>query len=217
MEPARGAVQQALDWWMPVLYMRLKTGRMAWYKPGFYVSNEGEWESWDTLLDSLNMKECTPILGLGMLESLIGPRAEIASELASRFHYPLAPHNRESLPQVLQYIGIEKSMSYARNRLLEVLKERLKRRFADALPIQPDDLTLGQMFSHVAKQPQGYELAKHYRDLAQLRLPLYVTTDPSDLLRDAFPKRYGRILTLQPCSSWVFNSMTRTSACSSTA
>ena len=40
---ARGAVRERPDWWMPVLYMRLKSGRI-WYAPGFAEEQRGAGE-----------------------------------------------------------------------------------------------------------------------------------------------------------------------------
>ena len=40
MAVARGAVRDRPDWWMPVLFMRLKSGRIG-YKPGFGEEREG--------------------------------------------------------------------------------------------------------------------------------------------------------------------------------
>ena len=37
---ARGAVRDRPDWWMPVLFMRLKSGRIG-YKPGFSAEAGG--------------------------------------------------------------------------------------------------------------------------------------------------------------------------------
>jgi CHAT domain-containing protein len=72
---ARGAVRERPDWWMPVLFMRLKSGRI-WYAPGFQ-EQEGL-KKWPALLGNIRRGQCTPILGPGLNESLLGSRREIA-------------------------------------------------------------------------------------------------------------------------------------------
>ena len=58
---ARGAVRGRPDHWMPVLFMRLKSGRI-WYVPGFGDDRQS-FEKWPALLRSIRRGQCTPILG----------------------------------------------------------------------------------------------------------------------------------------------------------
>ena len=67
---ARGAVRQHPDYWMPVLFMRLKSGRI-WYVPGF-GEEEFEFEKWQSLAGFIQDKTCTPILGPGLQELAAG-------------------------------------------------------------------------------------------------------------------------------------------------
>ena len=61
--------------------MRLKSGRIRWYNPRFLKKTE---ESWKGVLDTIRSDEepCTPILGPGMTESLLGPHHELARRWA---------------------------------------------------------------------------------------------------------------------------------------
>ena len=67
MALARGAVRDRPDAWMPVLFMRLKSGRIG-YASGF----GGGLTTWDNLLRMVERKKCTPILGPGLNEWLLG-------------------------------------------------------------------------------------------------------------------------------------------------
>jgi hypothetical protein len=97
---ARGVVRSRPDYWMPVLFMRLKSGRI-WYVPGF---GEGhEFRKWYALIAYIKNKSCTPILGPGLFEPLLGSLGDIAQSWAEDFHYPLSPADLDSLPRVAQY------------------------------------------------------------------------------------------------------------------
>ena len=66
---ARGSVRERPDWWVPVLFMRLKSGRL-WYAPGFAEGRRGL-EKWPALLRNIRQGRCTPILGPGLTEFLL--------------------------------------------------------------------------------------------------------------------------------------------------
>ena len=84
---ARGAVRERPDAWTPVLYMRLKSGRL-WYEPGFRWTIGARFEGWPALLNHIDRGKCTPILGPGMTEALLGPRREIARALGRDLPLP---------------------------------------------------------------------------------------------------------------------------------
>jgi len=99
MSVARGAVRDQSDFWMPVLFMRLKSGRI-WYVPGF---GEGyTFRKWNALIAYIKDRSCTPILGPGLYEPLLGTLGDIAQRWAKEFHYPLSPADTDSLPRVAQ-------------------------------------------------------------------------------------------------------------------
>ena len=98
---ARGTVRERADWWMPVLFMRLKSGRI-WYTPGFAGDEQGGLKKWPAVLRNIKRKRCTPILGPGLSEFLLGSRREMARRWAEKYHFPMSPYHREDLPQVAQ-------------------------------------------------------------------------------------------------------------------
>ena len=82
-----------------------KSGRI-WYAPGF-AEEQRRFEKWPALLGNIRSDgRCTPILGPGLTESLLGSRREIAQRWAETYHFPMAPHDREDLPQVAQYLAV---------------------------------------------------------------------------------------------------------------
>jgi hypothetical protein len=183
--------------WTPVLFTRLRSGRL-WYVPSFSGVPDGPSsqadETWDPLRQSILNWQCTPILGPDLLAELVGSHRELARLLADRFHFPLAPHDREGLPQVAQFISVNRNQQFAQTAIVQALCELLRRRHSASLPpgaerVQiaslPDRLLLplfDEWLVAAWTAEQALDPAEPYRMLAALRLPIYVTADPSNLL-----------------------------------
>jgi CHAT domain/SIR2-like domain len=183
MAVARGAVRERPDWWMPVLYMRLKSGRI-WYAAGFGEEQRGL-EKWPALLSNIRRGRCTPILGPGLTESLLGSRREIAQRWAETYHFPMAPHDREDLPQVAQYLAVNLQPMFPRDELMEYLRQEMLRRYGGDLPEALRGGALGQLVAAVGAQRRERAPAEPHRVLAGLPLSIYITTDVTNLLADA--------------------------------
>lgn len=182
---ARGAVRQRPDSWMPALYSRLINGRI-WYVPGFGDERAG-FEKWPTLIRSIREGRCTPILGPGLLDALVGSSREIARRWADTYDFPLAVSGREELPQVAQFLAVDQDEDYMRGELREVVRQELLRRFTPAeVPLladaqaPPDDLLRA-----AAALGAGRNLASPHRVLAGLPFPLYVNACHDSLLLSA--------------------------------
>ena len=183
MALARGMVRERPDWWMPVLFMRLKSGKI-WYAPGF-AEEHGGLKRWPALLDSILNKQCTPILGPGLSDTLFGSYRELAWQWAKTHHFPMEPHFQEDLPQVAQYLAIEQSPAFLRNTLLEHIHGELWGRYGDELPEKLEEASLYELLKavgekHRERYPQG-----PYPVLAELPFPIYITTTPGNLLEEA--------------------------------
>ena len=182
---ARGAVRQRPDYWMPALFMRLKTGRI-WYVPGF-GGERGGFEKWPAILRTITRGQCTPILGPGLYESTLGQPRDIARRWAEAYHYPMAPHERESLPQVAQFLTINQYDRAPYDELEEYLENQIQSRYKDELPLElqqgraPLDKLLDAMGT---KRRQSYS-AEPNKVLAQLPLPIYITTNPDNQIVSA--------------------------------
>jgi hypothetical protein len=183
MAAARGTVRERPDWWMPVLFMRLKSGRI-WYAPGFAEDQRGL-EKWPALLRNIKRKRCTPILGPGLTETLLGSRREMARRWAEKYHFPLAPHNQEDLPQVAQYLSIHQDHMFPRDELETHLEETIKSRYGEKLPDELDGAPLEDLIKALGDLHREADPAEPHRTLASLPLPIYITTDPSPLLKQA--------------------------------
>ena len=123
MSVARGAVRDRPDWWMPVLFMRLKSGRIG-YKPGF-GAQAGQLETWPALLRSVQRGRCTPILGPGLDEWLLGSPREMAARWADKYGFAMDPNGRESLPQVAQYLRTIQGQFFVQDELVTDLRQQI--------------------------------------------------------------------------------------------
>ena len=184
---ARQEIMDQDDWWVPVLYHRLKSGRI-WYVPGFGEGQE-DFEKWDTLKLDIQNKKCTPILGPGLTESWLGPQSEIALKWARDKGYPFAPFNRDSLSSIAQYVvwrdGPE-SLSLA---FKDAVRGEIQRRYAEALPPELKNKTDPWNETEILA---AIEATSKYRwqknpneahcQLARLELPIYITTSPGNML-----------------------------------
>ena len=188
MAVARGAVRERLDWYMPILFMRLKSGCL-WYAPGF----EGDpFEKWPVMLRQIRERHWTPVLGPGLTNSLLGSRREIAQRWAETFNFPMAPHNREDLPQVAQFLAVnQQSDAFPQSELINYLRNELLEHYGDTLSSElrhSDDSEvdhLGKLISTLGAQRRQRDSCDPFRVLANLPLPIYITVLPNDLLADA--------------------------------
>ncbi len=182
---ARGMVRDRPDVWMPALFMRLKSGRI-WYVPGFGETRT-DFEKWPALLQRIRKGQCTPILGAGLVEPIIGSLRDVARRWSESYHYPMAPYERELLPQVSQYLTIDQDPSFPVGELEDYLRQYLQQNYSSVLTpelMQPnaalDDVmdTVGR--SHWKQNPQDAHWV-----LANLPLPVYITTTYNHLLEAA--------------------------------
>jgi len=182
MAVARGAVRERPDWWMPVLFMRLTSGRL-WYAPGFV--DRHALEKWPSLLNNINGGKCTPILGPGLTESLIGSRAEIARSWAEAYSVPLAPHAREELAQVSQFLAVNQDPIFPRSKLADYTRGEILDRYRDELPEELHAASLDDLISAIGARRRAQDPAEPHRVLAHLPLPLYLTATFNNLLAEA--------------------------------
>jgi hypothetical protein len=182
---ARGAVRGKPDFWMPALFMRLKSGRI-WYVPGFSDDRQG-FEKWPALMRSIRRGQCTPIIGPGFYESMFGSPRDIAQRWSEAYHYPMAPHERESLPQVAQYLTINQYRQAPYDELEEYLEAEIQEGYKDILPpdLKQGRAPLDRLISAVGAHRRQQITLEPYNVLAQLPLPIYITTNPANLMADA--------------------------------
>jgi hypothetical protein len=177
---ARGQVQKRPDHWMPVLFSRISHGKI-WYEPGTSPATGEKFLDWPGLIAAIENRTCTPILGWGLLEGLVGSAREVARRWADSASFAMAPHQREDLPQVAQYLGTTQGSIYPRKQLDRRFREELRRRFRLSLPAASVDDLLAMARNRLVAAKR----LDPYRVLARLPFRTYVTTNADDQLRRA--------------------------------
>jgi len=112
MSLARGEVRKADDYWMPVLFLRLRDGRI-WYEPGFGGTSKEEFDNWESICIKVREGRFFPILGPEMGDELFGATQEQADRLSEKYQFPLAAHERSNLAKVTQFISVDKGREHA--------------------------------------------------------------------------------------------------------
>ncbi len=171
------------DWWMPVLFMRLRNGRI-WYEPGF-TEGSSEFETWPDLVQALRDKRCTPIIGPGLLEFLIGSTSELAREWADTLNFPMAPYSRTDLPRVARYLATVQTRSFTTSRFRDYLLNELWERHSDKLNGFQRTSELADIIRQVGVCCRQVNETDPFKVLAQLPVEIYITTTADDLLFDA--------------------------------
>jgi hypothetical protein len=117
-------------------------------------------EAWKLLLKAISKKRCTPFLGAGACAGVLPGGKKLAQSLADEFKYPFP--DSTNLPRVAQYVGL---MSGA-----QMPKYKIEEEFANKCPddSNPDE---------------------PHRVLAELELPIYITTNYDSFMVDALKAR----------------------------
>src|SRR4029453_19370706 len=166
-------------------FMRLKSGRV-WYEPGF-ADRQAALERWPALLRRITEGRCTPILGSGMLDWLIGSPQDIAQHWAGQYQFPMAPAERESLPTAAQYLAVTAGeYDSPRRELVDHLRRELARRhYGGVLPDRLRGQPLDALLTDAWRQARGGRPTAPHPLLAHLPFPIYITTNPDSLLEEA--------------------------------
>jgi len=183
MSAARGMVRDQPDHWVPVLFMRLKSGRL-WYTPGFGDSRNN-FEKFPAEVRNIKRQRCTPIIGPTLVEPMTGSLRDIARHWAEAYHYPLAPHERDSLPQVSQFLTINQAPRFPFDELEDHLKKHLSGKFATIPSENLTGATLNQIIDAVGAQERQVNPHEPHKLLAQFPLPIFITTNQDSLLEAA--------------------------------
>ncbi len=180
---ARGLVREQPDWWVPVLFMRLKSGRL-WYTPGF-GGPRGEFEKWPSLLRGIQSGRCTPILGPGLTEAMTGSMRDLAEQWAEDLQYPLAAHERESMAQVAQYRSVDQSRFTAEDEWLAQIRAAVLKRANLSDELKRPDAPVEAMLEAAGKLQREKDEFEPHKVLARLPVKVFITANTDELLEAA--------------------------------
>jgi hypothetical protein len=182
---ARGVVRDRPDAWAPVLYMRLKRGSL-WNPSGFAATTSGEpFEGWPALLNHIETGNCTPILGVGMSESLIGSRRELARRWAQNYRFPLAPHDQDDLPQVAQFVDINQDRPLLLKELRESMRTGLLAQLGSDATEEIQNASIDELLLEIGRRRWATNTDEPHWVLAQSPFPVFVTTTLNGLMAEA--------------------------------
>jgi hypothetical protein len=193
MATARRSVRERSDWWVPVLFSRLRSGR-TYYLPAFAERGAATWR---TLQLQINTGNFTPVLGPGLADSIIGSREEVASRWVQRWQMPIARQNQGDLAQVAQYLRVRSAPGTVRSQLQEYVIDEISRRCAahagDPIWDLPQEVVNGgnpdPAIREIGRRLRRSDPGDPYRVAASLPVRVYVTTGWTDLLEDALRDR----------------------------
>lgn len=205
---ARAAIRDCPDWWVPVLITRLKLGRI-WSEHGGEAGDFQD-QNWVGVVHDLGTNGCTPILGPDLSAPLLGSQVELAHSWAERFEFPMAPQERDSLPQVAQYLAYHPQRTVLERELESHAWRSLVHDFPDKLPpgVTSDrkktpDLSLADLLTHIWKERLVDNPNDPYWLLAAMPFPVFITTNRDNLLVEALKAR-GKKPRVEICRWPVF-------------
>ena len=134
------------------------------------MANTLEASDWKALLRRIKTGKCTPFLGAGINHGIFPGGFDIAEELAKKFDYPLK--DRSDLARVTQFLAVTRDPMFPKEEIVELLKKRLEQ--------WQKTVTLPDFF-HAPDVPLGV--------LADLPLPVYMTTNYDDIMMLALKSR----------------------------
>jgi hypothetical protein len=184
MAVARSYISGEQDWFVPVLYSRLKRGS-AWYVPSFGRYSD----RFKNLHTRIAERNCTPIVGSGLAaeDGFLPTREKVASDWADRRQLPVLDHAKTDLATIAQYVAVDsEEAGLARDELAQYMRSYLKTEYGTALP--DIDFWRGNLDDHirtVAKVKRDSEKGDCYSLLARLELPVFVTSSWTGVLEDA--------------------------------
>ena len=155
--------------------------------PLFVPSDDDETAARDrvrSILTHLIEQKCTPVLGLGVTESLVGRARRLARDWGHTVEFALADHLREDLSQVAQFVNVVNGRATLNSGFRDHLQRAVLRRHPGlVLPekgVDIDGLLRTVWDRHGANAPDDPHAV-----LASLGCPIYVSAHPADLLAHA--------------------------------
>ena len=179
----RAANADCDDYWMPALFMRLRTGRL-WYVPGLSSGTSGQTDKqiWDRIKEAILTQRFTPIIGPGVLESLIGSTRDLAKEMAGN-QFPFASYSREDLPTVAQYMAVYMGLPLTAK---VSLARQVARKLRGQTGLDPEKMeNVSRILSAAGKTEREANSLDPHKVLASRPFSIYLTTNPDSLMEDA--------------------------------
>ena len=119
-------------------------------------------EGWDVLLRRIKQGRCTPFLGAGAAYGVLPLGGDIAKQWADKYTYPM--EDRSNLIAVSQFLALKYDSVYPKELIVEMFEK--------------------------FPEPDFNDPAEPHRVLANLDLPVYVTTNYDDFMVKALARHH---------------------------
>jgi len=184
MAVARAAVYllERVDYWKPVLFMRLRNGRI-WYVPGFDGTKD-EFAQWDAVCTSVREGNFVPVLGPDIAEHILGSAHSLASELARTSNFPAQSHDGFDLAKVAQYILTKESRRDVQTKVIAGVSREMARTGERILkrPVAGEPDLMGSIVQELGKEGSGAADTDPLMILAGLNASVYINAAGDSLL-----------------------------------
>jgi hypothetical protein len=150
-----------------------------------------------SIVTQLARRKCTPVVGLGVTEALVGRTRRLARDWGGAVDFALADHLREDLSQVAQFVRVVNDRPTLNSGFRDHLQRAVLRRHPSLkLPEPAPDID--GLLQIVWNTYGANEENDPHAVLAKLPCSIYVSAHPSDLLAHAL-RRAGKDPVLEVC------------------
>lgn len=175
---------------IPVLFMRLREGQLLGQRGR--ITSERQDLFWPFLLEAIERGWCTPFLGPRVNAGLLPDAETLAEKLADRYGYPL--QERKNLAQVAQFMAVN-DPDLMRDAYLRLLQRSLFSYLGLKPSKEEKQRFRAASFTETAEALNWAERVLEVQEteihhlLANLQLPLYVTTNADSFMIEALKHR----------------------------
>ncbi len=122
-------------------------------------------DKWEILLDRIESEKCTPFIGAGACHGTLPGGAQLAIELADKYEYPLS--DKDDLQRVSEYISMRYDSLFPKNKISKYIADK------------------GLPDFNIQNEPHML--------LAELDLPIYITTNYDNFMVKALEKNNKKV------------------------
>ncbi|HSG17707.1 MAG TPA: CHAT domain-containing protein [Anaerolineae bacterium] len=177
---------------IPVAFSRLRSSQLLGIQGR--VSSDRAEDFWPFLLENVDLGRVTAFLGPRVTEGLLPSRESVAEKLAEKYGYPMP--DQGNLVHVAQFMAV-KDPALLRSDYVRTLQRSLFS-YLDIVPTKQQKRQLRTAsLSETAEAIEWSERVLEIQEgeihhqLADLELPLYVTTNVDSFMYEALKKREG--------------------------
>jgi hypothetical protein len=177
------AAGRAEEWPAITVFSRLKDGDIRWAPGSLRAGRTVEFERWDDLAADIANQRCTPVLGRGLLDVLVGPLRDAALDIGMRHDFPFV-EQRTSLPHIARFLDT----TLGRTGLIEQLGAKLRDnllRQASIDRVELDDTAPLEQLVRAYSRKRSERSTDANQVLARLGSAVYITTNPFECLTEA--------------------------------